>query len=163
MDGSPSALREAPPAAPRHWCRFHTANFTYIVLSSSSFVDQLLSANAIGASVHQGRILFCLSVCLSFFLSCPLCWAFRHYSFLNYQAKWFQQSKYQAWVFLLCFDIRSFQLRHPLMVQLSVTKMHLNCLTNRDSILIVIHWCFVRVLELDNLNVIITELILALI
>ena len=55
MDGSPSALREAPPAAPRHWCRFHTANFTYIVLSSSSFVDQLLSANAIGASVRRGE------------------------------------------------------------------------------------------------------------
>ena len=50
-----SALREAPPAAPRHWCRFHTANFTYIVLSSSSFVDQLLSANAIGASVRRGE------------------------------------------------------------------------------------------------------------
>ena len=33
MDGSPSALREAPPAAPRHWCRFHTANFMYNVLS----------------------------------------------------------------------------------------------------------------------------------
>ena len=54
MDGSPSALREAPPAAPRHWCRFHTANFTYIVLSSSSFVDQLSSANAIDASVRRG-------------------------------------------------------------------------------------------------------------
>ena len=54
MGGSPSALREAPPAAPRHWCRFHTANFTYIVLSSSSFVDQLSSANAIDASVRRG-------------------------------------------------------------------------------------------------------------
>jgi len=51
MDGSPSALREAPPAAV---CRFHTANFTYIVLSSSSFVDQLSSANAIDASVRRG-------------------------------------------------------------------------------------------------------------
>ena len=47
-------IREAPPAAPRHWYRFHTANFTYIVLSSSSFVDQLSSANAIDASVRRG-------------------------------------------------------------------------------------------------------------
>ena len=54
MDGSPSALREAPPAAPRHWCRFHTANFMYNVLSSSSFVDQLSSANAIDASLRRG-------------------------------------------------------------------------------------------------------------
>jgi len=54
MDGSPSALREAPPAAPRHWCRFHTANFLHIVLSSSSFVDQLSSANAIDASLRRG-------------------------------------------------------------------------------------------------------------
>ena len=51
MDGSPSASREAPPAALR---RFHTANFTYIVLSSSSFVDQLSSANAIDASLRRG-------------------------------------------------------------------------------------------------------------
>ena len=54
MDGSPSALREAPPAAPRHWCRFYTANFTYIALSSSSFVDQLSSANTIDASLRRG-------------------------------------------------------------------------------------------------------------
>ena len=54
MDGSPSALREAPPAAPRHWCRFHTANFLHIALSSSSFVDQLSSANAIDASLRRG-------------------------------------------------------------------------------------------------------------
>ncbi len=54
MDGSPSVLREAPPAAPRHWCRFHTANFLHIVLSSSSFVDQLSSANAIDASLRRG-------------------------------------------------------------------------------------------------------------
>ena len=36
-----SALCEAPPAAPRHWCRFHTAKFLCSVLSSSPFVDQL--------------------------------------------------------------------------------------------------------------------------
>ena len=54
MDGSPSVLREAPPAAPRHWGRFHTANFMYNALYSSSFVDQLSSANAIGASVRRG-------------------------------------------------------------------------------------------------------------
>ena len=33
---------------------FHTANFFYSALSSSSFVDQLSSANAIDASLRRG-------------------------------------------------------------------------------------------------------------